>query len=230
MVLVAGEAGVGKTTFVDAVVRAAGSSVRLAHGGCDGSATPAPEEPTNNDPLTRTAVAAALLVCPVAFQALAPAAADGIAGHLAFALSQLAAWLLVATVARALPVPARRLARIGRFGVLSGVACQVAFALTYATTALDGEPLEASFVFFLLGFLGLAVGGLAWGTALLRTPAGPSAGVGLVAVGGLGLLAMLVGVDPFHDVFLLASYAAWLLVGRGLRSAADRPADALAAR
>ena len=39
----------------------------------------------------------------------------------------------------------------------------------------------------------------------------------------LGALAMMVGSDPFHDVFLLSSYAGWVLVGRGFAalSAAD---------
>ena len=45
LVLVAGEAGVGKTTFVDAVVRAAGGAARVAQGGCDGSSTPSPLGP-----------------------------------------------------------------------------------------------------------------------------------------------------------------------------------------
>jgi hypothetical protein len=181
----------------------------------------------NHDPLTRAAVAAALLISPVAFQAFAPEAADGVIGHLSFALSQLAAWLLLATVVRMVPVPDRRWARIGRRAVLTGVAGQLAFALIYGATALDGEPLEAAFVFFLLGFLGLVVGGTAWGSALLRAPVGHAAGAGLIGVAALGLLAMLVGVDPFHDIFLLTSYAAWLLVGRGARPAAGRPGEAV---
>ena len=45
LVLVAGEAGVGKTTYVDAVVRAAGGVARFAQGGCDGSSTPSPLGP-----------------------------------------------------------------------------------------------------------------------------------------------------------------------------------------
>ena len=45
LVFVAGEAGVGKTTFVDSVVAAAGRDVALAQGACDGSATPAPLGP-----------------------------------------------------------------------------------------------------------------------------------------------------------------------------------------
>ena len=45
LVFVAGEAGVGKTVFVDAVVEHAGPSVSVAQGACDGSATPAPLGP-----------------------------------------------------------------------------------------------------------------------------------------------------------------------------------------
>ena len=45
LVLIGGEAGVGKTTFVDRVVADAGSAFRLARGACDGSSTPAPLGP-----------------------------------------------------------------------------------------------------------------------------------------------------------------------------------------
>jgi DNA-binding CsgD family transcriptional regulator/tetratricopeptide (TPR) repeat protein len=45
LVFVAGEAGVGKTTFVDAVISSAGGAVTAAVGGCDGSATPVPLGP-----------------------------------------------------------------------------------------------------------------------------------------------------------------------------------------
>ena len=47
-----------------------------------------------------------------------------------------------------------------------------------------------------------------------------SAGLGLLAVAIMGLLAMAVGTDPFHDVFLLSSYAAWVAVGVGADQAA----------
>jgi DNA-binding CsgD family transcriptional regulator/tetratricopeptide (TPR) repeat protein len=45
VLFVAGEAGVGKTTFVTAVLAAAGGRARVAVGRCDGSATPAPLAP-----------------------------------------------------------------------------------------------------------------------------------------------------------------------------------------
>src|SRR3954452_7554718 len=45
LVFVEGEAGVGKTAFVERVVTGAAGSVLLAVGGCDGSSTPAPLGP-----------------------------------------------------------------------------------------------------------------------------------------------------------------------------------------
>src|SRR5690348_6490550 len=45
LLFVAGEAGVGKTTFVHEVARAAGNGARVAIGMCDGSSTPAPLAP-----------------------------------------------------------------------------------------------------------------------------------------------------------------------------------------
>src|SRR5690349_13764700 len=45
LVFVEGEAGVGKTAFVERVVADAGAAVRVASGVCDGSSTPAPLGP-----------------------------------------------------------------------------------------------------------------------------------------------------------------------------------------
>ena len=45
LVFIAGEAGVGKSSFVAQAVRQSGSRARIAVGGCDGSATPAPLGP-----------------------------------------------------------------------------------------------------------------------------------------------------------------------------------------
>ncbi len=175
-------------------------------------------------PFVRATVAAVLLIVPVSVQALAPDVADRVAGHLAFAFSQLVGWLLLVAVARAVKAP-RRATRIGRGVVLAGIGCQVGFAAVYGITALDGEPLEASFVLFLLGFLAFAVGGITAGSSLVRRTDHRLAGGGLLGIGIAGLLAMLVGVDPFHDLFLLSSYAAWPVLGRALRASASRPAD-----
>jgi DNA-binding CsgD family transcriptional regulator len=45
LVFIGGEAGVGKSTLVEQVVRDAGSGVRVARGACDGSSTPSPLGP-----------------------------------------------------------------------------------------------------------------------------------------------------------------------------------------
>ncbi len=63
---------------------------------------------------------------------------------------------------------------------------------------------------------------LIWGIRLLRARRAAPAGTGLLAVAVLGFLAMALGMDPFHDIFLLSSYAAWVAVGFG----ADRAASA----
>ncbi len=175
------------------------------------------------DPLVRTTAAAALLIVPVAAEISFPERFDGTPGHLVFAASQLLGWLLIGSVVRAADPGHARRAIFGRRAVLVGIACQVAFAAVYGVTALAAEPLEASFALFLLGFLSLTVGGLTWGFALVRQGGARTAGWGLVATAVLGLLAVMVGVDPFHDIFLLSSYAAWPAVGRGLTSAPAEP-------
>ena len=170
---------------------------------------------------TRAAVAAVVLIVPVVLELAWPAFGDHVLGSEIFAVSQLAGWLLLLSVCRREIGPATRSARIGRRSVLVGCVLQMLFAGVYAVTALDGEPPEALFVFFLLGFLALFIGGLAWGTSLLRSGAS-MAGGGLLATAVAGLLAMILGMDPWHDVFLLSSYAAWTLVGRGFDAVATR--------
>jgi hypothetical protein len=108
--------------------------------------------------------------------------------------------------------------------VHAGCALQLVFAVGYGATALArGEPSEGMFVAFLLGFLALTAGGVTWGVRLLRARRAAPAGTGLLAVAGLGFLAMAVGMDPFHDIFLLSSYAAWVAVGLGAERATQKP-------
>lgn len=174
--------------------------------------------------VVRSALAALVLIVPVAAQLVWPSFDDS--GHLVFAASQILGWLLVTTVVRdgAGRHPSlghTRGSRVGMRLLLAGCALQVTFGLVYGGTALlDGEPLEASFVLFLVGFLALFVGGVTWGPGLLRSGLSRTAGLGALATAVLGLLAMLVGTDPWHDVFLLSSYAAWVLVGIGLEQPA----------
>jgi hypothetical protein len=155
---------------------------------------------------------------PVIAEIARPAPFDTPGGHVFFAASQLVGWALLTRLVVGAPTVARTASPRGRRLVLVGCALQILFATIYGATAFDGEPLEASFVVFLLGFVALLVGGLLWASRLRRTEGGGLAAVGLLAVAALGALAMLVGSDPFHDIFLVSSYAAWVVVGKGLDS------------
>jgi hypothetical protein len=173
------------------------------------------------NPLVRTTVAAALLIVPVAAEIAFPEVFDGAPGLLLFAATQLVGWALIWSVARATPPGHQSRSRFGRRAVLFGVACEMAFATVYGVTAVDAEPFEWSFVLFALGFLAMAVGGTSWGSALLPLADRRAAGGGLVAAGVLGLLAIVMATDPWHDIFLLSSYAAWPVVGLGLRAGTE---------
>jgi hypothetical protein len=179
-------------------------------------------------PTVRSTLAALVLAVPVLAEIARPELFDGTWGELVFAASQVVGWALVAVVVRAAPAAARAASPRGRRLVLAACGLQLGFAAVYGATATDGEPFEGSFVLFLLGFVALLVGGLLWAARLRRVAAARVATRGLVAVAVLGALAILVGSDPFHDVFLVSSYAAWVLVGRGfdsLGSAAASPSD-----
>jgi hypothetical protein len=169
--------------------------------------------------LTKSAVAAGLLIVPVAVETVVRSDHLALWGHAVFVVSQLAGWLLLLSLSRQLA------ARVGgsRWGarlVRAGCILQLVFAAGYGiTVAWPGEPSEGMFVAFLLAFLSLTAGGLIWGTRLLRAHRASPAGAGLLAVGILGFLAMALGMDPFHDIFLLLSYAAWIAVGLGTERA-----------
>ena len=173
----------------------------------------------------RTAVAALTLALPVVAEAVGPGIGDRTVGHLLFAASQVLGWALLATVVAGAPSAARDASPRGRWAVLVACGLQVAFGLVDGATALDGEPSEAVFVLFLLGFLVLLVGGPLWASRLRRQPGGRSAAVALLVVTVLGLLAVVVEPDPFHDVALVGSYLAWVLVGRGLSVLGENPRE-----
>ena len=179
--------------------------------------------------LSRSVIAAAALAVPVAAQLIWESLGDLAAGHALFAVSQLLGWGLIASivrqgVARHPGTVATRAGRVGTRILLAGCVLQMLFGLVYgATGAFAGEPLEASFVLFLLGFLAVFVGGLMWGWRLLRGEVSRPAGIGVLATSVLGFLAIAVAHDPWHDMFLLSSYAAWVLVGRGLQEKAVAP-------
>jgi hypothetical protein len=178
--------------------------------------------------LTKSAVAAALLAVPVAVETLVRSDNLALWGHGVFAASQLVGWTLLLSLSRLLG-PRAGGSRWGSRLVQAGCVLQLIFAVGYGITALAlGEPFEGMFVAFLLGFLALTAGGLTWGIRLLRARRAAPAGAGLLAVAVLGFLAMAVGVDPFHDIFLLSSYAAWVAVGLGVaRASTEREEEVL---
>jgi hypothetical protein len=174
---------------------------------------------------TKSALAALLLIVPVAVEILV--GSDRLAqwGDGAFAVSQLVGWWLLLSLSRMLASRAGG-SRWGSRLVQAGCVLQLVFAAGYGLTAVvQGEPAEGMFVAFLLGFLALTAGGATWGIRLVRARRAAPAGTGLLAVAVLGFLAVAVGVDPFHDIFLLSSYAAWVAVGRGTERAAREEAE-----
>ena len=173
----------------------------------------------------RALAAAGALIIPVVAELIWPSFGDS--GHLVFAMSQLVGWVLVASivvdVAHLFPsLNTTRGGRIGGRALLTGCSLQVLFALAYGvTTLVSGEPNEASFLLFLAGFLAQLVGGIVWWRSMRSEPRLRVTRIGVLATAVLGFLAMAVGNDPFHDIFLLSSYAAWAVVGV---SAAQAPA------
>lgn len=165
----------------------------------------------------RAIVAAGALIIPVLAEMIWPSFGDS--GHLVFAICQLIGWALVASIVvdvdRFFPsLKSTRGGRVGRRVLLIGCGLQILFALAYgATAAVSGEPNEAAFVLFLAGFLAQLVGGIIWWLAMRSQSRLRVTRIGVLATAILGFLAMAVGNDPFHDIFLLSSYAAWSAVG-----------------
>jgi len=170
------------------------------------------------NPIARSITAAAVLIVPVVAELVSEPFGDTTAFKLTFAASQLAGWLLLAGVCRDLAEvhpPTNRKDRVGARLLLAGCTAEMLFATLYGVLELaTGEP-EASFVLFALGFLLMTIGGLLRGSRL-RTVGAGRAGGGLLAVAILGFLVIAVGSDPFHDIFLLSGYAAWVVVGLGV--------------
>ena len=175
----------------------------------------------------RAIAAAGALIIPVVAELIWPSFGDR--GHLVFAICQLIGWVLVASIILDVDrlFPSLRTTRGGRAGrrvLLIGCTLQVLFALTYGVTAaVIGEPNEAAFVLFLAGFLAQLVGGIVWWRAMRSEPRLRVTRIGALATATLGFLAMAVGTDPFHDIFLLSSYAAWAAVGVSASHASATP-------
>jgi hypothetical protein len=166
----------------------------------------------------RSLLAALLLAVPVAAESLGPISGDDRTTETLFILGQLVGWGLVATVVRDLGRVAGRSSRWGLRLTMAGVVLQLVFAVLYlGSLVATGDAWEGSFFAFLLGFLGLTVGGILWAVRLRRGPQ-RTAALGLAAVAGLGLVAIAAGDNVVHEVALVGSYLAWVLVGRGVTS------------
>ena len=167
---------------------------------------------------TRSSAAAALLIVPVVAELASEPFGDTTGFKLAFAASQVVGWMLLAGLCQELSEihpPANRTGRVAARLLVVGCTIEMMFGLLYGVLELaTGEP-ELSFILFSLGFLLLVVAGLLRGTQLRKAGAGIVGG-GLVATALLGFLAIAIGSDPFHDIFLLTGYAAWGVVGLGI--------------
>jgi hypothetical protein len=163
----------------------------------------------------RSVLAWILLAVPVAAEAV-HLLDDGARGGVEiFALSQLGGWYLVWTVVRDLRATTGGTSRWGPTLVTTGVIFQAGFAAAYLVSSLvAGEPAEASFIAFLIGFVALTVGGLVWSVRLRRTP-WTLARLGLAGVAVLGLGAIAAGDNVVHELALQGSYLSWVLVGLG---------------
>jgi hypothetical protein len=179
-------------------------------------------------PLPAAAVGALALAVPVTAETLVDIG-DTWWGHTLFVASQLVGWTLLASVVASL----RRVAgggsrgrRVGSWLTVAGCALQLTFALAYAATVvLSGQPNNLVFVPFSLAFLALTVGGTTWGLALRGSDL-DAAGHGLLVVALLGLAAILVALDPWHDIALVGSYLSWVLVGRATAQSSSSSASA----
>ena len=126
--------------------------------------------------------------------------------------------------------PLTRAGRIGVHAVVAGCGLQVAFAVAAAVTAaLNGKPLEAVFLLFALGFLALIVGAGLLGTAVRRSGALGAARMPLWFGAASALAAIVVPLDPWHDVALFAFDASWAGLGAVLLRDSRRPVARLAA-
>ena len=177
---------------------------------------------------TRSLLAALLLAVPVAAESVGLVSGDNQTAETLFIVGQLAGWTLVATVVRQLAAVAGSASRWGFRLTMAGILLQLVFALLYlGSLVVSGEAWEGSFVAFLLGFLALTVGGFLWAVRLRRGPH-RTAALGLAAVAGLGLVAIAVGDNVVHEIALVGSYLAWVVVGRGVtaENSAARPVTA----
>jgi hypothetical protein len=82
------------------------------------------------------------------------------------------------------------------------------------------------FLLFAMGFLALIVGAVMLGTAVRRAGVHTSAAVPLWFAAASAVAAIVVPVDPWHDVALFAFDASWIGIGAAvLRSSGEAVAQ-----
>lgn len=117
-------------------------------------------------------------------------------------------------------------ARAGAAMTTAGAGLLTAFGLgALVSGVIRGAPLELTFLAFALGMLLLSVGPVLWGLALRRQSPAPGVWQTLVLGGAAAFAAIAIEPDPWHDVALVAAFAAWSAIGvlllRG-RAVSDR--------
>jgi hypothetical protein len=144
-----------------------------------------------------------------------------------WALGMICVAVTVRAVAAQHAAADRPLARAGRIGVrstIAGCGLQIAFAVAAGVTAaLTGKPLEAVFLLFAVGFLALIVGAALLGTALRRSGVLRVARVPLWFGAAAALAAIVVPLDPWHDLALFAFDISWTGLGAVLLRSTRRP-------
>lgn len=141
--------------------------------------------------------------------------------------------LLAARGLRGLAPGSTRTVRLGAGTSVAGAGLlTLSGVVVLVTGVVGGRPLEASFIAFALGMLLLSVGSVVLGSGLRRRS--PANGVWqLLVVSGLAAFAAVaIPLDPWHDVALMAMFAAWTTLGVLLMRAAAgarAPAGARAA-
>jgi hypothetical protein len=144
-----------------------------------------------------------------------------------WALGMICVAVTVRAVAAQHAAADRPLARAGRIGVrstIAGCGLQIAFAVAAGVTAaLTGKPLEAVFLLFAVGFLALIVGAAFLGTALRRSGVLRVARVPLWFGAAAALAAIVVPLDPWHDLALFAFDISWTGLGAVLLRSTRRP-------
>ena len=113
------------------------------------------------------------------------------------------------------------ISRIGAWCAVLGAALLVLFTLLGLVSGLvTGKVWEPSFLVFALAMLLLLVGQVTVGITNRRLPGlGPL----LIVAGACVLVAVVVPVDPWHDIGLFSLFACWIGLGLLLQRTTTRP-------